>query len=131
MAQINLYQPQEIEVYYVLPTIRKYFTLCLKERGMSQKEIAKLLGLQPSTVSQYVKNKRASNVKFSSEVETFIKNASNSINTTSDIIKQTQSVLNFIRDTGNLCKIHQQVTKMPCRCDPHEMGCIRNKRATA
>ncbi|MBN1646272.1 helix-turn-helix domain-containing protein [Candidatus Woesearchaeota archaeon] len=128
MTQINLFQPQEIEVYYVLPTIRKYFTLNLKERGMPQKDIARLLGLQPSTVSQYVKNKRASNIKFSKEVEDFIQTSSSKIGTTSDMIKQTQETLHFIRESGNLCKIHRQVTKMPCRCDPHDMGCIKNRK---
>ena len=50
--------PQEIEVWYILPAIRKELVRVFKEKGKSGKEIAFLLGITPASVSQYGKDKR-------------------------------------------------------------------------
>jgi len=50
--------PQEIEVWYLIPVLRKELSVSLKKKGLSQKEIADLLGLTPAAVSQYIKEKR-------------------------------------------------------------------------
>ena len=39
-------QPQELEVFYVIPALRREFSLRLKESGKSQKDIAKVLGVE-------------------------------------------------------------------------------------
>ena len=52
--------PQEIELWYVIPSIRKALVTELKKYNLKQKDIAPLLGITESAVSQYVRDKRAS-----------------------------------------------------------------------
>ena len=51
--------PQEIEVWYILPAIRKKVALKLVKRGLSQKKVADIMGVTEAAVSQYKKSKRA------------------------------------------------------------------------
>ena len=50
--------PCEYNVWYVLPGLRKEIVKEMKKKGLKNKEIANILGLTPSAVSQYLKNKR-------------------------------------------------------------------------
>ena len=119
----ELLQPQEIEVFYIIPTIRSYFTRYLKQKGMNQKEIAKLLGIRESTVSQYMSSKRASKIIFSPVVEGRIEEASNNIKSKLDIIRETQNILRFIRNSGEICNIHKTLCMLPADCTIAKMGC--------
>ncbi len=62
--------PQEIEVWYVLPAIRKELVIELvKNQQTSQKEAAGLLGITAAAVSQYISKKRAElNLKIGEEI---------------------------------------------------------------
>jgi len=48
----------EIIVQYVLPVIRAEMAVRMKEEGISQAQIARILGVTPAAVNQYVKSKR-------------------------------------------------------------------------
>jgi predicted transcriptional regulator len=48
----------EIIVQYVLPVIRAEMAVRMKEEGINQAQIARILGVTPAAVNQYVKNKR-------------------------------------------------------------------------
>ena len=48
----------EIIVQYVLPAIRAEMAVRMKEEGISQAQIARILGVTPAAVNQYVKSKR-------------------------------------------------------------------------
>jgi hypothetical protein len=62
--------PQEIEVWYVIPAVRRELARFLVEKhNMKQKDIAKLLGTTEAAVSQYLHNKRASEINFSPEMK--------------------------------------------------------------
>ncbi len=50
--------PCEIVVWYLLPVIRKELAGRLKEKGLTQNEIAKRMGVTPAAVSQYLNSKR-------------------------------------------------------------------------
>ena len=52
--------PQEIEVWYLIPAIRKELAVSLHSQGLKQKEISELLQVTPSAISQYLKEKRGS-----------------------------------------------------------------------
>jgi predicted transcriptional regulator len=53
-------QDTSLEILYweVLPALRRQIVQGLKERGMKQKEIAELMQMTPSAISQYLGNKR-------------------------------------------------------------------------
>ena len=43
---------------YVLPAIRAEMALRMKDEGISQAQIARILGVTPAAVNQYIKSKR-------------------------------------------------------------------------
>ena len=48
----------EIIVQYVLPAIRAEMAVRMRDEGISQAQIARILGVTPAAVNQYVKSKR-------------------------------------------------------------------------
>ncbi len=50
--------PQHIELWYLLPAIRRELSKELKRKGLSQRKIAEYLGITEAAVSQYSKLKR-------------------------------------------------------------------------
>ena len=50
---------QELEVWYILPAIRKAFAIEMIRQGIPQKRIAVLLGVTSAAISQYKNDKRA------------------------------------------------------------------------
>ena len=60
MGMLKVLQPQEVEVFYLLPTLRKEIAKALKTRGHDQKRIAAMLGVTDAAVSQYISGKRGS-----------------------------------------------------------------------
>lgn len=104
--------PQEIEVWYVLPAIRRELVLQFKQQGIKQKEIAKILRITEPAVSQYINQKRAKLVEFDSKINKQIhKAAIKIIKQKSCIIKEIQQICKKLRKDGQLCKIHRQKDK--------------------
>ena len=122
----EILQPQEVEVFYIIPTIRSSLTKYLKQSGMSQKDIAKLLGIKESTVSQYVSSKRASKITFSPMVEKRIAESAKTIKSKLDVIRETQAVLRVIRNSGEICNIHKTLCMLPEECSISKLGCHVN-----
>jgi predicted transcriptional regulator len=61
--------PQEIEVWYVLPAIRKELAKALvASHGTTQKQAAELLGVTEAAISQYLTSKRGSDIVFDDKV---------------------------------------------------------------
>jgi uncharacterized protein len=105
--------PQEIAVWYVLPSLRKEIAKeILKTKDMTQKDTAKLLGVTESAISQYLKAKRADEMKFSKESQKMIKK------TAGLIIKDSRNARKYIYKLSNalmgskeVCKIHMMHDK--------------------
>lgn len=111
-------QPQEIEVWYVLPAIRRELCICLKNEGLPQKKIAKLLNITDSAVSQYTRSKRAKMVKFNNKLKNKIKQAAKNIKKEGACsTKEMQKICSLIKKTGVLCTIHKRVEKVSCNCE--------------
>ncbi len=75
--------PQEIEVRYILPAIRKQLTIALAKDGLKQNQIARLLNITPAAVSQYIKEKRGTT--------NFPKNIQEEINNSTKLILENKS----------------------------------------
>jgi len=108
--------PQEIEVWYVIPSLRRELAKSLLDLGLSQKEIAKKLSLTEPAVSQYLSGKRGKDVVFSPLAVKQIKLAAKRIsvsktNTNKELVKLT----NYIRKTC-LCKIHKGIDQDRKNC---------------
>ena len=124
MVNKALLHPQEIETYYIIPTIRKYFALYLVEQGRKQKEVAELLGIHTAAISQYRSNKRATQITFPPEIISEMKKSAFKIKDHYSYFQETQRLLVLIRKTKVLCQIHHQFSSIPQGCDPHKVGCI-------
>ncbi len=108
--------PQEIEVRYVLPALRKQFTLALAKKGIKQKEIASLLNITPAAVSQYVKDKRGT-TKFQNNVQKEINQSIEKITKNkSTAQKEIYRISNLIRKTSTICDIHRLYDEVPEQC---------------
>lgn len=109
--------PQEVEVWYILPAIRKELVITLKEKKHSQKEIAKLLNVTEAAISQYTKAKRAKDIKLNDEVKKFIKEAAEKIKDSKTAYQQIQKINDFIKHSKALCEIHMQLEGNLKNCD--------------
>jgi predicted transcriptional regulator len=101
--------PQEIEVWYVIPAIRRELSrLLTTQHGLSYEKTGNALGISKAAISQYQKNKRAGKIKLNpkvlKEVEKSAKLISNDNNKT---VKEILRVLNFMREkklTFEICE---------------------------
>ena len=104
--------PQEIEVRYILPAIRREIArIFIEEHKLSQKEAAKILGLTEAAVSQYRHSKRAKSVVFSDDVVKEIKASVNKIGADKKnkqrLIAEIYRISNLTHVKQILCDLHR------------------------
>ena len=109
--------PQEIEVWYILPAIRRELVIALKNKGYTQKKIAEFLNVTESAISQYTKEKRAKKIQLNEKVKKFIQKTAEKISDSKTAYQQIHKVSEFIRDSKALCEIHMQVEGNLEGCD--------------
>lgn len=108
--------PQEIEVRYILPAIRRELSrILINEHSRSQKEAAKILGLTEAAVSQYQHSKRAKEVVFSDKVIDEIRESAKKIlsdkNGKQRLMAEMYRVSNLMTVRQILCDIHRSQSK--------------------
>lgn len=109
--------PAEVEVLYLLPAIRRQLALYLKERGLGQGEIARILKVSEPSISHYLKAKRATKVSFSEqENEEIRKSAEKLLQNNACLVKETEFILSILKNNRSTCKICSEVTDMPKDC---------------
>jgi len=108
--------PSEILYWEILPAIRRHLVVEMKQQGKKQSEIAKLLSVTPSAISQYINNKRADfdftsdfNIKIKSSAKRIIEEKSNAFSETNFLIKE------FERDK-HICIICRKKNKLEGKC---------------
>ncbi len=89
--------PQEIEVFYTLPAIRREMAISMKASGRKQKDIAKLLCVEESTISQYLKDKRAAKIRLEERFRKDVAKSAERIASQADFIKEAQRLLAIMR----------------------------------
>ncbi|MAG52368.1 MAG: hypothetical protein CMH62_00225 [Nanoarchaeota archaeon] len=124
MVGQNLLQPQEIEVFYIIPALRRQLALDMKINGLSQTQIATLLNIQNATVSQYISNKRGSKIEFGEIVLVEIKKSSSLIKDKISYLREMQKLLRIIKDTREICRIHKEISDIPEECTPELIDCF-------
>lgn len=113
----SLLMPQEVEVFYVLPAIRRELATAMKATGKKQKDIAKLLCVKESTISQYMSEKRASGMKFNEKIQKAAIEAATGISDRVTLIDATQKLLALIREEKSLCGFHMDIAGLPKSCN--------------
>jgi len=115
--------PQEIEVWYILPLIRKKVALKLVDSGLSQKKVAQMMSITEAAVSQYKKKKRAKEDFFDKEMEKELeKSVKNIIKDNNCLADEIIRLNNLSKTKGIVCKIYRDVCALKdsnkcCYCD--------------
>lgn len=111
--------PQEVEVRFIIPAIRKEFALELNRLNFTQREIAKILEITPAAVNNYVKNKRGINVSLSDNNKDLIKYSVKRITENHDCAYE--ELYNFSKkliEDKSICEIHRMFdNKVPEECE--------------
>jgi|SRR3989338_7312881 len=102
---------QELEVWYVIPSIRREITIAMNSSGLKQTEIAKRLGVTKAAVNQYLSGKRGNEIKLTKTLKENINQAAGSINNELDSIRYIQYLLNLSRKEKIVCNIHRTLKK--------------------
>ena len=113
--------PQEIEVRYILPAIRRELARTLiKDHKLSQKEAANILGLTEAAISQYRHSKRAKEVIFSDSVADEIKKSAEKIlsgKSKQKVIGEIYRISNLTTVRQVLCDLHRSQSKDLATCN--------------
>lgn len=117
-----LRQPQEIEVWYVIPAIRRELAKAMLDEGMLQKDIAEVLGITSPAVSQYIHNKRAKSIELDEKIKIEIGKIAKKARAGEEVemIKEINRLCGMCRNTC-LCRIHRSVESVPEKCG----GCFQ------
>lgn len=115
--------PQEIEVWYIIPAVRKEFAkLLTKKHKLSYGKAGVILGISKSAVSQYLSNKRANKVKLNSATKKeVLKSAEIIANNPKFAVSEIQRILKFMKDSNcscNVCKKYNKEVLGYCNCEP-------------
>ena len=97
--------PCEEIVWDVLPSIRAAIAEELIKRGISQKEVSKMLGITPPAVSQYVSKKRGYNIEFREDIRGAIGKLADDLieKKADDLAKRICEICRLLQDDENAC----------------------------
>ncbi|MCA9486065.1 ArsR family transcriptional regulator [Candidatus Woesearchaeota archaeon] len=110
--------PSEILYWEILPALRRELVLSFKEQGQQQSEIAKILELTPSAISQYLKSKRATNIEFSQSFKkTIVESAQKILQKESTAFEETNKLLKLFESDKHLCKLCQNKNNITTNCN--------------
>ena len=115
--------PQEIEVWYIIPAVRKEFAKLLTgTHGFSYEKAGGALGISKAAVSQYLSNKRANKVCLDAKTKREVKKSAGKI--VEDVkvaMIEVQRILKFMKDNNcscNVCKQYNKDVLKYCNCSP-------------
>ena len=111
--------PQEIEVWYIIPALRRELAKSMVGLGLAQKQIADKIGITEAAVSQYLSSKRAKEVVFSDAVLEEIKKSAKKITEgKSTIVPEMMRLTKLTGVMQVMCCIHKkQDASLPKGCD--------------
>lgn len=97
--------PCEEIVWDVLPSIRAAIAEELIKRGISQKEVSRMLGITPPAVSQYVSKKRGYNIEFREDIREAIGKLADDLigKKADDLVKRICEICRMLQDDENAC----------------------------
>ena len=115
--------PQEIEVWYIIPAIRKELAkLLTKKYELSYEKAGNALGISKAAVSQYLSNKRANKVCLDAKTKREVKKSAALIFENPKVaMVEMQRILKFMKDNHcscNVCKQYNKDVIKYCNCSP-------------
>ncbi len=107
---------QEIEVWYIIPAIRREIASGLLKKGLRQRQIAQKLEVTDAAISQYFKSKRGSEVKFNERLRQEIGQSVERISEGKSVMKEIQRLCRLCHEDGLCCYVHKR-HGAPNECD--------------
>lgn len=83
----------------------------MKGNGLKQVEIAKKLRVTKSAITQYLNDKRGSEIKLNDRIKQEVATSAQRINNQMDILREIQYLLNITREEKVICQIHRNIEK--------------------
>ena len=112
--------PQEIEVWYIIPAIRREIAKSMiDDYKLTQKQVSEHMSITEAAVSQYISSKRAKEVVFSNAVLDEIKNSAKKIIENDEmLVPHMMRLCKLTAVKQVMCDIHkEQDVKLPEGCD--------------
>ena len=112
--------PQEIEVWYLIPALRREFTkIFIKDHDLTQKKASEILGITEAAISQYSNSKRGKEIKFSKKELSKIKKSAEEIMKNPEmLIRNLYNLCVSLRESKVICELHKSHDKsIPKNCD--------------
>jgi uncharacterized protein len=114
--------PQEIEVWYIIPAIRKELSrLFVKKHSLTLEKAGAILGISKAAVSQYLSNKRANKLKLPESIKKeLVKSSEIILKDHKKAIKEIQRVLKVMRAKKCECEVCEKYNpeiKSICKCN--------------
>ena len=104
---MQMKSPCEEIVWDVLPSIRAATAEELIKRGISQKEVSRMLGITPPAVSQYLSKKRGYNIEFREDIRQAIGVLADDLIQGNvkgaDLVKRICSICRMLQDDETAC----------------------------
>jgi len=115
--------PQEIEVWYIIPAVRKELAKQLIDvHKLSYEKAGIILGVSKAAVSQYISNKRANKIKLNLATKKEITKSAKIINENPKLaMAELQRILKFMKDNHcscDVCKRYNKDVLNYCNCEP-------------
>lgn len=103
--------PQEIEVWYIIPAIRRNMALCFsKEHNISYDNIARMMGLTKTAISQYINGKRVEKIKLHPQAVDEVRSSCIKIvKNKSIVVKEISRILEIIKKKKLHCELCGQM----------------------
>jgi len=120
MNKMKKLMPQEIEVWYLIPALRREMArIFIEKYELSQKKAADILGITEAAISQYLNSKRASEIVFSkNELDKIEKSAEKIIKDKDSLMKNLYDLCNVLREAKVICELHKNRDKSVSKnCD--------------
>ncbi len=109
---------QEIEVWEILPAIRREYARSIVGAGLSQRKAAEILNVTDACISQYLKSKRGSLVNFPRSVLKEInRSAEMIIKDKAAFAREIQKISDLEEIREIVCKIHKKRGCVSSECD--------------
>ena len=115
--------PQEIEVWYIIPAVRKELAkLLTKNHEYSYEKAGRALGISKAAISQYLSDKRANKIKLNAETKKeIVKSAKLIAGNPKAAMQEMQRILKFMKDNHcscDVCKRYNKDVLDYCNCEP-------------
>ena len=113
--------PQEIEVWYIIPAIRKELAKAfVKTHKLNYETAGNILGISKAAISQYISNKRATKFKLPKIIKKEVANSAKKlVKTPNQAPMEIEKILKIIRSkrcSCDLCKKYNPEIIKLCHC---------------